>query len=218
MAHLAQTLDGKIAAVNGDSRWISNEANLKHAHRLRSLHDAVMVGAATASLDNPKLTVRLVTGKNPIPVIIEGQKDLNFDDLQMIAIHEKTIVLYPQGKQRQKLPEAIKEKILAIPISPGKDAEEKPVLYPADILKVLYENGISSIFLEGGGQTVSYFLQTDSINLLHLHFAPLLLGSGRSSFTLPVVDSIGEGVRFQMKHFDLEGEILMELLPNHKDV
>jgi len=217
MAHLAQTLDGKIAAINGDSRWISNEANLKHAHRLRSLHDAVMVGAGTATLDNPKLTVRLVTGNNPIPVIIEGQKDLNLDDLQMIAIHERTIVLYPQGKQRQELPEAIKEKILAIPMS-GKNIEGNPVLAPADILKVLSENGISSIFLEGGGQTVSYFLQTDSINILHLHFAPLLLGSGRSSFTLPAVDSIAEGLRFQMKHFNLEGEILIELLPNDSDV
>ena len=212
MAHLAQSLDGKIAAVNGNSQWLSNEANLKHAHRLRALHDAVMVGAVTATLDNPKLTVRLVPGKHPTPVIIEGQNDLRVDDLHMMALHERVIVLCPQEKQDRVLPQAAKEKILELPISSTKDSQERPVLAPSEILKVLYENGISSIFLEGGGQTVSYFLQADCIELLHLHFSPLILGSGRSSFTLPVINSIDEGLRFKMKHFDLDGEILVELL------
>ncbi|WP_445214887.1 RibD family protein [Brasilonema sp. UFV-L1] len=211
MAHLAQSLDGRIAAINGHSQWLSNEANLKHAHRLRALHDAVMVGALTATLDNPKLTVRLVTGKHPIPVIIEGQSDLKLDDLQMMAVHEKVIVLYPQGKQDRVIPKAVKDKILEIPISPKTDSQKNSVLAPSEILNVLYENGISSIFLEGGGQTVSYFLQADCIEVLHLHFSPLILGSGRSSFTLPVIDSINKGLRFQMKYFDLDGEILIEL-------
>jgi GTP cyclohydrolase II len=212
MTHLAQSLDGRIAATNGNSQWLSNEANLKHAHRLRALHDAVMVGLVTATLDNPKLTVRLVTGKNPTPVIIEGQSDLTLHDLQMIALHERVIVLYPQGKQHRVIPQAVKEKVLDLPISPKKDSQENLFLPPSEILNVLYENGISSIFLEGGGQTVSYFLQADCIELLHLHFAPLILGSGRSSFTLPVIDSIDKGLRFKMKHFDLDGEILVELL------
>jgi GTP cyclohydrolase II len=212
MAHLAQSLDGKIAAVNGNSQWLSNEANLKHAHRLRALHDAVMVGAVTATLDNPKLTVRLVTGKHPTPVIIEGQSDLKLDDLQMMAVHEKVIVLYPQGKQHRVIPQVVKDKILDISISPKTGSQKNTVLAPSEILNVLYENGISSIFLEGGGQTVSYFLQANCIELLHLHFCPLILGSGRSSFTLPVIDSIDKGLRFKMKHFDLDGEILVELL------
>ncbi|WP_442949174.1 RibD family protein [Nostoc sp.] len=214
MAHLAQSLDGKIAAVNGNSQWLSNEANLKHAHRLRALHDAVMVGAVTATLDNPKLTVRLVPGKHPTPVIIEGQNDLRVDDLQMMALHERVIVLSPQEKQARVLPQAAKEKILELPIASTKDSQERHVLAPSEILKVLYENGISTIFLEGGGQTVSYFLQANCIELLHLHFSPLILGSGRSSFTLPVIDSIDKGLRFKMKHFDLDGEILVELLIN----
>lgn len=213
MAHLAQSLDGRIAAINGHSQWLSNEANLKHAHRLRALHDAVMVGAVTATLDNPKLTVRLVTGKHPIPIIIEGQSDLSLDDLQMMALHERVIVLYPQGKQHRVLPQAAQGKILELPISPKKDSQERPILAPSEILNALYENGISSIFLEGGGQTVSYFLQADCIALLHLHFSPLILGSGRSSFTLPVIDSIDKGLRFKMKHFNLDEEILLELVP-----
>ncbi|MEH1839741.1 MAG: RibD family protein [Nostoc sp.] len=212
MAHLAQSLDGRIAAINGNSQWLSNEANLKHAHRLRALHDAVMVGSVTATLDNPKLTVRLVTGKHPIPVIIEGQSNLKLDDLQMVALHEKIIVLYPQGKQHQDIPQAIKQKILKLPISAVKGSQKNSLLAPSEILKVLHENSIFSIFLEGGGKTVSNLLEANCIDLLHLHIAPLILGSGRSSFILPVINYIDQGLRFKMKHFDFEGEILMELL------
>jgi len=211
MAHLAQSLDGKIATINGNSQWISNESNLKHAHRLRALNDAVMIGSKTATMDNPKLTVRLVTGKHPTPVIIQGQNHLKLEDLKMIAIHEKVIVLYPQGMLHHDIPQEMKEKVLQIPIIPVKDSEKTSILSCSEILRVLYENGISSIFIEGGGQTISYLLQADCIGILHLHIAPLILGSGRASFILPAINSIDQGLRFKMKHFDLDGEILIEL-------
>jgi len=208
MAHLAQSLDGKIATINGNSQWISNEANLKHAHRLRALNDAVMIGSKTATFDNPKLTVRLVTGKNPIPVIIQGKSHLKLEDLQIITIHKKIIILYPQGQEHQNISQAIKEKVLQLPIIAGKDS----ILSCSEILAVLYKNGISSIFIEGGGQTISHLLQANSIDLIHLHIAPLILGSGRASFILPSINSIEQGLRFKMKQFDLDGEILIELI------
>jgi len=170
-----------------------------------------MIGSKTATMDNPKLTVRLVTGKHPTPVIIQGQNHLKLEDLKMIAIHEKVIVLYPQGMLHHDIPQEIKEKVLQIPIIPVKDSEKTSILSCSEILRVLYENGISSIFIEGGGQTISYLLQADCIGILHLHIAPLILGSGRASFILPAINSIDQGLRFKMKHFDLDGEILIEL-------
>ena len=104
-----------------------------------------------------------------------------------------------------------KEKVLQIPIIPVKDSEKNSILSCSEILRFLYENGISSIFVEGGGQTISYLLQADCISILHLHIAPLILGSGRASFILPAINSIDQGLRFKMKHFDLDGEILIEL-------
>ena len=69
----AQTLDGRIATTTGQSQWISSEASLKFAHKLRAEHDAILVGAGTVIKDNPELTVRLVRGRNPLRVIVDSE-------------------------------------------------------------------------------------------------------------------------------------------------
>src|SRR3972149_2103989 len=69
----ARTLDGYIATKTGDSKWISSPESRKFAHRLRSQHDAVLVGVNTVLKDNPRLDVRLVKGKNPVKVILDSR-------------------------------------------------------------------------------------------------------------------------------------------------
>ena len=68
-----QTLDGRIAARDGSSRWISSAQSLKFAHKLRREHDAVLVGVRTVIRDNPGLTTRFVKGKSPTRIIIDGK-------------------------------------------------------------------------------------------------------------------------------------------------
>ncbi|HEV8224892.1 MAG TPA: dihydrofolate reductase family protein, partial [Rubrobacteraceae bacterium] len=68
----AQTLDGRLAAANGSSRWISSPDSLRFAHALRAEHDAVTVGAGTACNDDPRLTVRLVSGDDPLRVVVDS--------------------------------------------------------------------------------------------------------------------------------------------------
>jgi diaminohydroxyphosphoribosylaminopyrimidine deaminase/5-amino-6-(5-phosphoribosylamino)uracil reductase len=70
---IAETLDGRIADVNGDSKWISNGQAQKYAHLLRATNDAILVGANTIVKDNPELTVRHVKGRNPIRVVVDGK-------------------------------------------------------------------------------------------------------------------------------------------------
>src|SRR5215471_16472248 len=65
IAHLAQSLDGRIASVSGKSQFISGKENLVHAHRLRALCDAVLVGRRTVEEDDPQLTTRLCPGPSP---------------------------------------------------------------------------------------------------------------------------------------------------------
>ena len=103
----AQTLDGKIAAKDGSSKWISGPKSRKFAHRLRAEHDAILVGVQTVLKDNPSLTVRLAKGKNLARIIIDGK--LRVDPACKIvktAKGIKTIVVTTNSAPLGKCPQA----------------------------------------------------------------------------------------------------------------
>jgi len=77
VAHLAQSLDGRIATACGASRWLSGDEDLVHTHRMRALADAVVVGAGTIRHDDPWLTVRRCSGQHPVRVVIDADRRLS---------------------------------------------------------------------------------------------------------------------------------------------
>ena len=99
---VAQTSDGFIAKQDGTSKWISSSASRKTVHRLRSEYDAVVVGRGTAVLDDPKLTVRSVHGRNPFRVLIDGKLRTPLDAAMFNdKYRRRTIVFFGGGRDRE---------------------------------------------------------------------------------------------------------------------
>ena len=101
---IAQSIDGRIAALEGDSRWITDERARKMVHRLRATYDAVLVGKNTARVDDPELTVRLVQGRNPYRIVLDTHLELplssrifHLPDPQRTIVVAETPTALPEG-------------------------------------------------------------------------------------------------------------------------
>lgn len=173
LAHMAQSLDGRIALPCGESQWISGPEDLDHTHRLRALSDAVLVGALTVERDDPQLTVRRVPGPSPLRVVLDPRGRL--DGTQRVFTGD-TPTLVVSGAPRA-LPAGTEA--LQLPCGEGG-------LEPAVLLAALQARGIRRVFIEGGGVTISRFLAASCVDRLHLVVAPLLVGQGRPSLSVPL--------------------------------
>jgi len=171
----AQSLDGRIAAAGGDSRWISSPASRKIAHSERRRHDAVMVGIGTVMKDDPQLTVRLVRGKSPLRIILDsglrippGAKVLQDQDAAKTMI----VTTDRSSKGKRSRLEGMGIKVLSVP----PDAEGRPDLRKT--LAALAERNISSILVEGGAKLLTSFLKTDLPDRIAAFIAPKIIGQG----------------------------------------
>lgn len=207
LAHLAQTLDGRIACSNGHSRWISNEANLVHSHRLRALHDAVLVGGRTVAFDDPQLTVRHVEGDDPERIILSATASVlrSEADYHVFGGAGCTVLCGTSAAASLSL-NGRHDKVELVPVSCADEA----LITSKGVCDALAARGISSVFVEGGGRTLSCFLADAALDVLHVHFAPVVLGSGISGFQLPEVETIQAGHRLLVEQFSLDGEVLLE--------
>ncbi|MEQ8469581.1 MAG: RibD family protein [Marinoscillum sp.] len=187
-AHIAQTIDGKIATFTGNSKWIGNQENLIHAHRMRALHDAVMVGKNTYLTDNPRLTVRHVPGNDPRRFVIWGREHTD----PKVDI---TLIVIQNGKPSVK-------GAIELEASAGQ-------INCADILKSLYQKGINSVYLEGGGMSISRFLEQGLINQLQIHISSKILGSGISAFRLEERERIQDSLVLTNKSYYQIGDEIM---------
>jgi riboflavin-specific deaminase-like protein len=208
VAHLAQSLDGRIATVSGVSRFITGEENLIHAHRMRALCDAVLVGAKTVREDDPQLTTRLVPGPNPVRVVLDPHRRLSPEHRVFRDGAGRTLLLC--------LPESLhgatrhgQAELVAI------DGNERQIPVTA-ILQALRRRGLHRLFIEGGGVTISRFLQARALSRLQVAVAPMLFGSGRPAFSLPVIDDLSDAVLLDCQHFASGRDLLFDCVFAHR--
>ena len=202
IGHLAQSLDGRIATASGISRWLSGAADLLHTHRMRALADAVLVGVNTVLLDDPQLTVRRCAGAHPVRVAIDPERRL--DGSQRIFRDGAAPTLILVAADRARAGEALGEaEVVPVPRSEcGLD--------PHEIRRVLARRGLTWLFVEGGGITVSRFLSAGALDRLQITVCPLIIGSGRPSILLPEIDDLTNSLRPRTRRFVLGDDIMVE--------
>lgn len=201
LGQLGQSLDGRIATETGHSHYVTGEVNRTHVHRLRALCDAVVVGAGTAAADDPRLTVRLCPGGNPVRVILDPRGNLP-PDLQVFQDRQAPTL---RLCERDAVPRPTAAEVIAFAPADGG-------LTPESVLAALRARGLKRILIEGGGITVSRFLAAGLLDRLHLAVAPLLIGSGRPGVSLRRIASLNDAYRPQVRRFDMAPDTLFDCI------
>jgi riboflavin-specific deaminase-like protein len=201
LAHLGQSLDGRIATVCGASRHINGPENLTHLHRLRALCDAILVGAGTVECDDPQLTTRRVSGPQPVRVVIDPQRRLSAERYLFQDQTTRTLLVCAEGLADQPGPGHAE--VMGIP-------HEGQCLSLREMVRRLRERGLYGLFVEGGGLTVSNFLEAGLLDRLQLAVAPLIIGSGRPSITLPAIEDLSQGLHPRHRRYVMGEDVLFD--------
>jgi len=200
IGQLGQSLDGRIATPNGHSQYINGLEGRAHLHRLRALVDGVVVGVSTAIIDDPRLTVRHVSGPHPARIVLDPRGRLPAHARVLANDGVRRIVVTAAGSQ-PRLPKGVE--IVALEAGDGRIA-------PATVLAALKERGLHGILIEGGADTLSRFVTSGCLDRLHLMVAPIILGGGRPSLELAPIEHCDHALRPPVRTHQLGDDILFD--------
>jgi diaminohydroxyphosphoribosylaminopyrimidine deaminase/5-amino-6-(5-phosphoribosylamino)uracil reductase len=202
VGHLGQSLDGFIATHAGDSQFVTGPENILHLHRMRALYDAVIVGAGTVAADDPLLTTRQVSGPNPLRVVFDPGRRL--DERYRIFSDPDTPTLYASLDANLAAGESQIGTAEILPLAADGDAPVQQLLH------ALRARGCHRLFVEGGGVTVSAFLEAGLLDRLHVAVAPLIVGSGKPAIRLEPKDVLSDCQRPAYRVFRMGGDVLFD--------
>ena len=190
---LATSLDGRIATAAGESRWITGEESRTEVHRLRAAHDAVVIGIETALADDPELTVRLpgYNGLQPARVVLDSRQRLTPACKLVATAREVPTYLVSTTPPEAHLTDA-GVRVLQV----RAVGEDRPEL--KTVVETLAGEGLSRLFVEGGGQVAASFIRCGLVDRLEWFRAPVLIGGeGRPGIGALAVAALAEAPHFQ---------------------
>jgi riboflavin-specific deaminase-like protein len=203
VGHLGQSLDGFIATRSGDSQTVTGGDNIVHLHRMRALCDAVVVGAGTVAADDPQLTTRHVRGPNPLRVVFDPKRRLT--PTFGVFTDRTAPTLYVCARSRIAPDESHMGCAVIAAIDEGAPGDEA-----AQALRLLRDRGCARVFVEGGGVTVSRFLEADLLDRLQIAIAPVLIGEGRPTVRLAPQVRLRDCRRPGYRVFRMGGDVLFD--------
>ena len=167
----AQSLDGSLTTASGVGLALSSDASLRLTHQLRTLHDGILVGIGTVLADDPLLNVRHWSGPDPQPVVLDSQSRFPVRARLNTLSSKRCWVLTTAATETRtdKGPE-----FLTLPA----DANGRVQLNAA--LELLWQRGIKSLMVEGGGIVLTSFLQARLADAVVITIAPTLVGGYRA--------------------------------------
>lgn len=187
MIHLktAMSLDGRIATAAGDSKWITDEAARREAHRLRAQRNAVAVGIGTVLADDPSLTTRFVQGDDARPVVFDSQLRIPLDST---LVHRRgpELIVFTRTETLGNCPASVarlEERGVTVVGIPGAGAisDRGGLDLQAAVTELRTRFGIRSLLVEGGAHLVTAFIAADLFDRLTAFLAPIIVGSGISA-------------------------------------
>ena len=165
----AMTMDGKIAAFTGDSKWVTGEAARNHVQSLRNQYRAIMVGIGTVLQDDPLLTCRMEGGRSPIRVICDSQLRTPLTSrLAETACEIPTVI----ATCRKDGYEPYEEKGFHVLCCP----DDRGHVDLKALMTILGKNGVDSVLVEGGGRLNWSVLQSGLVRKVYAYIAPKLIG------------------------------------------
>jgi diaminohydroxyphosphoribosylaminopyrimidine deaminase/5-amino-6-(5-phosphoribosylamino)uracil reductase len=179
---IAQTQDGYIGKLHGKSGYITSKQSLEIVHRWRAEYDAVLVGANTVKIDNPRLDVRLVRGRDPAVVIVDGRFSLTGKERVFASASRRPVYVCTTERAWARYV-AKGRNLLAngVRLLTFKSKNERINL--KTILRALYRQGIGSILVEGGRDIFSQCIEHNLADELTIFTSPKNFSDGVPALT-----------------------------------
>ena len=199
--NFAMTLDGKIASYTGESS-ISSGVDKRRVHALRASVDAVMVGSNTVLVDDPRLDVRYVEGKDPLKVVVDSALRIPLGSRLVTLFPEKLVIACTEKASSERVEELRRRGVTLVFCGAGEHVD-LPLLF-----EKLYELGVRRVLVEGGGELNWHLLRHALINEIRLTIAPFIVG-GRGAKTPVEGDGftkIRDGFRLTLVSVETQGD------------
>ncbi|MER8234040.1 bifunctional diaminohydroxyphosphoribosylaminopyrimidine deaminase/5-amino-6-(5-phosphoribosylamino)uracil reductase RibD [Streptomyces sp. NPDC094049] len=182
----AATLDGRTAAADGTSRWISSAGSRADVHRLRAESDAVVVGSGTARADDPHLAVRGIEGAvQPLRVVVDTEAKAVRPGARVLDDAAPTLVAVAEDADTD-LPD-----VLRLPRA------GRGLSVPA-LLDALHARGVRSVLLEGGPTLAGAFVAAGAVDQVVGYLAPVLLGAGPAALADAGIGTLAQALRLDV--------------------
>ncbi|MBI3722758.1 bifunctional diaminohydroxyphosphoribosylaminopyrimidine deaminase/5-amino-6-(5-phosphoribosylamino)uracil reductase RibD [bacterium] len=171
-AKWAMSLDGKIAARSGDSKWISGEESRRRAHALRGEVDAVLVGVNTVLRDDPLLTRRDAPGRDPARVVVDSVLRIPLESKLVRSANTSPVLVVATESASDERVRALRDQGVGV-VKVGSEASR---VDPDCLLEALARRGYQHVLVEGGGELLGSFFAHDLVDRVVCFVAPKIVG------------------------------------------